>query len=789
MRVAELLIALLASFGSAHEGIYRPATGGEAQWSVNSNLTLVWDGKPYLPFGLRIGASEAEIRAAKAAGVTDVIVDCPSNPAMMKAAVATLEQEGMRYLLSINSLAPASRGALIEPQGNRFAGITSKRTLDFRLLGAEEALVVLAVERDNYVQSVQRVRGENGAFKVEVAPPNDLEHVAMIYPIGSSQEQMGAWETFDVHRDALLTSLKLASLGPGLRGILNPLGTIAAASGPRTFVPTNRLFRFELAERLREVYRTPETCMRAWSMAAAEPKSFDQLAQMVPLWSGSRGLASLWDPSDNKLYPIEIRRSTIWRDIDNVLSSAEARRADRLIRSIRRIADVPIVQEWVGWSPLYEGGPHGLNGIAAMTSGETLSNLAETGGRAASSLMRWAVPGWFVASQVSVASNIEPATFEAVIEDLLSLGIRGAYVRTTAPALHRAVASVAQTRSADTSLAQWSPKPVYFPESALNPANATRLPGGRWWLPLPSSGNRIDLGSFFHGYRVQEHGNSTVAIWSRQGPIRVKLHLNDPKSALFQTIDGTDPKPRTVRDGVEVDLTELPLLITGTLEIPIPEPAANELIARFQELVAEADRRQMDTTEDRFIFGDLVNGYARNPGGNYASMLQTYQKLSGRLARFSWIEAESSRDATFSEILSVPGASANRVLALRTQLSTAGGEYRAAYSVQARTDVEVEVWMAAKIARTDRERIRLAVGGEELSLTGDPTNGYGAGYAWHSFGRTRLPRGQSTVSLIVRAPDGVDLAVDALVFYPGAFKPNGVAMPDAIAFPPFVLKK
>ncbi|HRK21712.1 MAG TPA: hypothetical protein PLX06_07890 [Fimbriimonadaceae bacterium] len=789
MRVAELFLALLSSFGSAHEGTFRPATGEEIRWSVNAHQTLIWDGTPYLPFGLRIGASEAEVAAAKAAGVKDVLVDCPPNPVLMKATVAALEREGLRYVISISSLAPAARGAVIEPQGNRFTGITAKKTLEFTILGAEEALVVLAVRRDNYVQSVQRVKSDNGRFRVEVAPPNDLEHVAMIYPIAASQEQLGAWETFDAHRDALLTSLKEARLGRGMRGILNPLGTVASTYGPRTFVPTNRLFRFELAAHLKETYRNPETCMRAWTMVGSEAKSFDQLAQIVPLWNGTRGLPSLWDPSDNKLYPSEIRRSTIWRDLETVLANAEARRADRLIRSIRRVADVPIVQDWVGWSPLYEGGPHGLNGIAAQTSGETLSALAETGSRAASSLMRWAVPGWFIASQVDFTRPLEPGGFEAVIEDLLSMGLRGAYLRTSDANLRTAIVQTATTKGADAALAQWSPQSVFFPESALNPASPIRLPGGKWWLPTPAAGNRIELGSFFHGYRVQEPGQSTVAIWSREGRLRVKLHLTDPKAAKFQTLDGSDPQARAVRDGVEVNLTEMPLLITGTAEIPIPELAINELIGRFEALILECDRRQVDASEERFLFGDYLNGYARNPGGNYNSMLEVLKKLSGRLARYSWIEAESTRSTTFSDILNLPGVSANRALGLRTQLATTAGEYSAEYSVQARTDIEVDCWIAARIARTDRERVRILIGGQEMAIEGEPTAGYGAGFAWHYFGKTRMARGQTSVVLKVRAPEGVDMAVDALVFFPGAFKPNGIVPPDAIAYPPFVLKK
>jgi hypothetical protein len=780
-----LSLLFLCALASAQSGVYKASSGEESRWSVNPNHVLLWNATPYIPFGLRIGASEAEILAAKSAGIQDVVVDVPPTPATIKAAVASLERNEMRYVLCISTLAPTATGALIEPQGNRFSGITSKRNLDFRIAGAEEALVVLAVRRDGYIQKTYRAKGEGGRFSVLVEPPNDLDHVAMIYPITSSLAQLGAWESFDDHRDALLTSLQGASLGKGLRGILNPLGTFAARSGPRSFVPTGRLFRFEFESYLRQTFRNPQTCMRSWAMSGTSEKTWADLARMVPLWNGSRGVSQLWDPQDDQLYPCEMRRSTIWRDLDAVISTAEARRTERLIRGIRKVADVPILQEWVGWSPLYEGSPHGLDGLAARTSGATPSALAETAARAASSLLRWTAPGWFLATQVDMGGVPEPASqIGAVLDDLLSMGLRGGYVRTSDAALRGAIVQLQATRGQDMTLAQWSPKPVFFPEAAINPASPMRLPGGFWWLPAPNPGNRIDMGSSFSAYRIEEPTGTTVAIWSRVGTQRVKLHMATPRVGSFQTVDGSDPKPRIGRDSVEVTLSEMPLIVSGTTEIPIPEPAYAEMVKHFDALLAEAEKRKVDTIEERFYFKEYVDGYPRNPGGSFASMQTVAQKLSNRLARYMWVEAESVRESTFSEILAIPGVSGGHALSLRTQISTSGGEYTAEFNVLPRTDQEVECWVAARISPADREQVRLLIGGQQLAVEGEPVSGYGPGFAWYSFGKTRLGKAATKVTLKVLAPEGTDMAVDALLFYPGSFTPRGVRHPDAIPTPP-----
>ena len=785
MRFCRILPLFLCAVAAAQNGVFKPVNGEEARWSINPNHVVLWNGTPYIPFGLRIDADEGQIDAAKKAGIQDLIVDCPTAGDAMKHAVAKLEANGLRYLLSINTLAPSSRGVMVEPQGNRFTGITAKRQLNFRIPGAEEALVVLAVRRDGTIQNTQRVKGANGSFTVEVNPPNDLEHVALIYPLTSTLAQLDAWEGFDAHRDAVLIALKKAQLGKGLRGILNPLGNFAGRNGPRSFVPNSRLFRFEYAAYLKATYRNPETCMKAWVMAGTSEKTFDQLARLVPLWVGARGVATLWDPTDNQLYPCDMRRSLIWRDIDVVMSQAEARRGERLITAIKRIADVPVIQEWVGWEPIYEGASHGLDGIGMRPGGTTLSAIADSGCRAASSLFRWARSGWLLATQIDVPVSPEAAgQFGPIVDDLLSMGVRGGFVRTQDAGLRGAVLSAANTKGADGSLAQWTAKPIYFPESAANPAVAMRLPAGSWWLPCPADGNRLDLGSGFHGYRLDLAGGSAVALWSRQGPMRVKLHMLQTKDAQFRTVDGSDPQPKSVKNGVEVNLTELPLVISGIDEIPIPEPAFNELGGRFAAMLEEASRRMMDTSEEQFLFRDHMNGYARNPGGNYLEMRAIAQKLSNRLSRYLWLEAETTRESNFSEVQAVPGISNGNALSLRTQLQTQEALYTADYSVTTRSEAELEVWIAARIGPGDREKIRLSIGGQDLKIEGEPVSGYGPGFAWYSLGKTRLPKGQIKVVLKVTAPDGADLAIDTLLFFPGSFRPNGIIPPDAITYAP-----
>ena len=58
--------------------------------------------------------------------------------------------------------------------------------------------------------------------------------------------------------------------------------------------------------------------------------TFADLARLVPLWSGGRGVAYLWDPVTDKTYSCDKDRSQIWKDIEETVSLAATRRVQRL---------------------------------------------------------------------------------------------------------------------------------------------------------------------------------------------------------------------------------------------------------------------------------------------------------------------------------------------------------------------------------------------------------------------------------------------------------------------------
>ena len=647
--------------------------------------------------------------------------------------------------------------------------------------GATRALTVLQTERDGVVAETRVVPIQDGMLTMDVAPRNSLEHSLLIYPDMASLDLPDFWEGFDRHRDSLLAALKRSPPGPGLRGIVNPLGNVLRlATRTATTVPTSNAFRDEFAAYLEERYRNIETNQKAWSMSSSPIKTFAHMARLVPLWNGSRGVSQLWDPETLSLYPCSSRASTIWSDLRMVIGSVAARRYNRLASAVRAACDVPIVQEWAGWAAPYETARPSVDGLGMRSDSMSPSAIAETASTAASSLLRWRAPGWLLATDIGLTGAVDLATqLVPVLDDLGSLGARGWFVRKGPAGVPEAVAQEAARRSGDASFASWSPTPIFFPENATNPAMAQRLPGGRWWLPSPANGNRIDLGHEFFGYRYEDGERTFTALWTLRGTSRVQLRMLDPKAAQFSCADGTNPTPKFNKRGVEVTLGDSPLLVSGTTEIPIPELALTEAIAEFDALLGLAEVQGRDTTEERFLFRDALNGLDRGPAGSFATQRLQISRLNLKVASFVWIEAESSKVNTFSEVLAVPGAAGGSVLALRTELDPGATGYYAEFNVPVRSEADQEVWIAAQLPSGARASVQAIVGGQTLTLSGDSVGRYGAGFGWYRLGTTRMGGGTQKIRIVVNGSQGADILLDAVYITPGGPPPSGALPPSS----------
>jgi hypothetical protein len=735
---------------------------------------LIWEGKAYLPVGLRVSGAPEELDEAKKAGIDDLLVTAPLDAAAWPDLVARLEERKARYMWAIGAPAVPAPGYVIAPEGYRIPGIVAPTTLDIPLAGASAALVVLASQRDGGIVWARRRPVVDGRLQMEIDPGISLEHVAILYPLVERGDFPDAWERLDQHRDALIGALGRARLGPGCRGLLNPMGRLDRFPDAGTrFVPNSTAFRAELEAHLRRRYTTVQTATRAWSISASDLDSFAQMARLVPLWSAIRGVPRLWDPTSDELYTVDSRRSTAWDDIREVAQSALRRRYARLVTSLRQIADVPIVQDWAGWDGPYERGGAGLDGVGMRMSGNTPAGALAVAAPAASSALRARGPVWLVATRLAPVGD-QAAALAETIQDAASLGARGWFVEAWDEAGRLAVAEQARTIAADPSYAEWKPKALFYPESAANPAAPMRIVGGLWWLPTPAPGIRLNYGPHYAGYRIDEPSGPRYVLWAIGADRRAKLRLSDPKAATVTSPSGFDAKPRAGRRTLDLVIPSTPIVIEGIEEPPVPEDAMLETTAAIEAALRLGDRLPT-APEERMFFRDQIAAFERAPGSSFLALRAQLERIAELLARLVWLEAENPRATNFSETLPEPGASAEQVLSLRTPLPPPAGGYSATYMGEAKVEGDHEIWVAANIPTELLPAVALQIGDQTFRANGVPVSLYGRGFGWYRFGAVSLRPGPIDLSVTVSGP--ADVRLDVIVLAPGAFRPDGPRMP------------
>ncbi len=749
----------LLSVAGAREGRFIASDGSSQSWRINEHRALIWEGVPYLPVGLNVSAHPKELGRALELGVRDLLVrlDAPEDGEPWSKTLERLEGQGARYFLGTSEPPVMARGVSVRPQAYRIDGIVAPREFDLSLPGTSEVLALLVTKRDGAIESHARVKMQDGRFRHAVRPLNDLEHVLLLYPVQRSELMPDYWEGFDARRDALLAGLRTAKPGKGLRGIVNPMGAIPDSSArEQRFVPTSAFFQAEFAAYLRKKYRSPETVYRAWSLSAPDLGSFEALARLVALWSGQRGVPNLWDPQTDRLYRCEQRASSYWTDLEACVRETSLMRLQSLVTNLKRVADVPVFQDWAGW-----GGPTALglfDGISmplmqGMVGADRPASAAVQGG-----------------GSLLFATNLflpEGASLEGALRSLTAIGARGVFLQ----------GGLTGARTLDLTAASFSPKPLFFPENAHYPAVSSQLIGGYWWYPAPWSGDRIDYGMGLEAYRMSLPTGDAMVLWTRGQEIRLRLRMENPAEVVVTAIAGGAPEARLRRNELELTVGRVPVMLTGLTDVPVPQGAEEATKKQFERLVNLAEQLRVDASEESLIFETASSGFDKSPAGSFLTMREILRALNAKVANYTWIEAERMSSGTFGEALTLPGASGGRALRLDSV-------FPGSYTTEARMPVRVasaqEVWIAARLTEAQKERLQVTVNGVARRIVAGPVTPYGSGFAWYRLEDAQIGGNWLTIGLAYLAETPEELDVDVVLLTPGSFHPDGVRMPSAL---------
>jgi hypothetical protein len=749
-----------------------PMAAASANWAIDGEGKLLWDGVPYAPVGQAISGTPEAVAQARASGVTDVVVSVGGPGAEWKTLSTSLRESGLRFLWRVSARAPAGFGIEVRPDAFRIAPVRAGTTYQSKSISADKALVLLASRRDGSVLDRQLVEVKDGiaSFRFD-SLKGESDSIVLLYPIGRNIDRPAIGQPWDEYRDKMVMSLSQAETGPNLRGIIDPYGAFVDTSG-EGFVPFEERFRAEFAQLLRERYKDQASVVATWGISASEVTEFDlatetdtgkprydinALARLVPLWYRGRGVSYLYDPVTDQIFACDQRKSAIWNDLSDAYRRTLRKRMTALTQAIKTVANVPILTTWRDWSSAELLGPI-ADGFSYDAPGDQRSRHFDVAARAAAAAWKFGKK-WYLGAEVAAG----PSEVAGALSDTQSIGASGVFFTSAPPA--------------GSQLERIALNPFFFPENAWNPAAPQSLPGGRFWLPSPVNGNRIDFGASFYAYRIREdNGNDAYVLWTTT-PQRVRLLLNQNKTVTFETLDGSDPKPKPFAKGVEVEVNGLPLIVRpAPNDMPIPEPVMAETVAGIEQVVRSREDLSREFIQEAAFYNQYLGAVERNPGGAYSLLRPLLYRVLSKSMGFFWYEAESLRDSLYSEPRLEGSASSGAVLSGMSRMQTPVG-----FGLSIRPAIRIpgnyELWVAGRIPAEIRSQLTASAIGLSFPFTTDPISPYGDGFAWFKVADLTLERGTTPIDIRLDGTSSSPIDFDVVLLIPQGYRPLG-AIPN-----------
>lgn len=738
-------------------------------WKISDQGGLIRNGSLYNPVGLAIDGDAASIGKVESLGVKNFCVSLPLVGADWKSTFTELQKSHSQFLVKVSSAAAPSTGYDIDPLGYRISNVTQPVTLDLNLPGTQSALLIFGTSRDSELEWHKVVNTPNGLLHIELNPLNDLNHVLLIYPLQQSMQLPDLWGGMNQSRDHLLNQLFSIKNTQGLVGIVDPFGDCPAGIPPNGhFVPTDKLFQSQFAEYLQKFYRDVKFVPAAWGMDITTFSTWSDYARLVPLWEGGSGAKDLYDPKTGSLYPVDTDHSLIWRDINTAINQMAQQRFKNISQTLHSILDVPVIQTWNGWGVPYEGEAV-VDGVSAVIQGNQNSEITEAAAKAQSSLSRWGHPGWLAATSLKIDST-KGADISSAIQDLVSLNVQAAYLNPQSDEQLTLFAKFCASQNMGTPSRISA---VFYPDSVENPAFPQQIGGGRWWLPAPITGARLNLGSELYGYRMIDNIGPAEVIWGRQPDPNELLLFANPKVVTIESQANDFPSAKLEKDGIRLSIGTLPIVIRGTTETPAPASAVAEIAKRFAEFKKLPNFTHADTDALNYAYNEAATSLPRSPGPAFDKMQLTLNALQSRLGSYYFLSGGEPSDQNFGRREADPSSIGGRVWHIKSLLPQPAAAIEIQYEFSYLFSNPDHLWIAISGSDEDVAQVSLNYNGGLMHAKLPGILPFGYGYRWYDFGPFQMATGHPRFALDIDGKNPVDLKIDAILVAPEGIIPRG----------------
>lgn len=835
-----MLRGAVAATPTESRGTFVDGAGTRHPWRINAAHLLIWDNKPFVPVGGLFQARswggsapteadwEADVAALatlKAKNVTDLYVQPARGgitgvkPEAIQRLLDYLDQNGFTYGISLND-GPREPliGYVVRPGAFRQVAPESGGLLRFPITDLGSSLYFLvSASNGEVVDSGSATLVAEGARVTLTSRPGSFVVFLLpekIYFPGSALGIPNVWEGFDGYRDALLGLFSQVKPGRGFRFFVDALPPdLALKEKFDRFIPSGSAFASEWAAWLSRRYKSIDAVMNAWGVQERDLLSIAEAADIVPLWSGGKGIEAFYSKTTGRRYKAMTAKSAFWNDLAIFKTESLRGYMNDLATALKRgVADVPVVYRSAGYSPLFAHLPvsGGFDGIGIDAYGRGRDLVSHSAGYVYAQAAEAAKTIWLPVTATSdTRAPQKPekgypsrAVLFSDLDWLREIGARGFYVdglRIVDPARanfdlssapdqlgwlsdYARMVSVSLGSGGAGGSAPPPPAQVFYPR-AVTSITPRPLSDGGWWLPTDRPATLFDFGASGRAYALNEPEGIVYYLWNASGPRKIRLRL--PKASRLPNAPRVQVSPASALGPLKKDILTLtigpePIRIVNLPNLPVPIDAVEETAKEAKELIKLARKRRMLDAErhDQNLTHLLLQQDPENPWPKLSELQAFAAMLRVGLRTYAWIEAEHAVAYTFDEIDDYVGASNNHALMVGPRPDTASAAATATYTIDVNESGTYQIWAAA----TPGAPLTFRMDSQPLGDTPVAPQSAGSSYSggrliWTRFGPVTLTRGRHTLEMRADGP----ATVDTLLLIRGAFVPDGINPPPVTA--------
>ena len=810
--------SLCAAADYPTSGSYTDSSGTLHRWSIDDSHALYWNSSPYVPAGVafspayvyaepteaNLTSDVSALNKLKDSGISEVLITGPkpisaTEPASLQAILTKLDSLGFTYGIELRDdpVRPLT-GAIVTPGTFRMEGPSSDRLIERPWNRSDSAVYVVFDKVRSVLVDSGTASTSAGKLSIDLGDPLGETEVLIVYPTGDVASLTGTpagdiWGGYGEMRDRILSFFSKVKLGPGMRFLLEPFTSkMDFADEVGGFIPTSNGFRLGFEAYLTKKHVTDGVLNAAWGLNES-PMTFEEASRLVPLWYEGRGVPYVYEPVSGRFIHANSSLSRIWSDLADYRYKSTMELLNAIADVLKRnVADVPVVLRCSRFHKNFATpfGIGGFDGLMADPAGNRADSATEVCGAAYSLAEECAKTTWYLATagQGHLSSELAPGSVDAagVLE---SIGCKGFFL--SEPYTHSsdadsiADAAIERVTALGRSL-RHSRRTAYRPQIILYPAfpptgaSTQRLDENSWWLPTLRPGKSSYIGDGLFAYSVA--GTDRVCMWSQTG----KVKLTFPLGGRAPVVDYPAGAAMDQRGGVfSVGLDKRPMVIRGAdLNLMFPLETAERSIQRLAKLIPAADKLSHDVRAAREVL-DKAKTVLKNRQAliAYGMTQSAISQLLTATGADIWIEGDQAAIHNFTRVAARFGASGGLLLNLDTDLDPVMSHYTATYSLENGQNSSYEIWLAGT-PPSESSPISYSVDETPwipVDVKPSDVDMYAPGLGWYKIGSTNLFPGKHSFRLRIDRKRDSDqrysFGLDAIVFSPRAFSPDGVTKP------------